>query len=406
MDELNLQITMLGRLSLRYQGAVVGDGIGHSKKVWLLLAYLICNRGRAVSKEELAGVLWPPQRGEKRPANLANSMKTSFFRVRACLDGLEPGAGHRLVQTRENGYIWAPDVPVALDIEEFQALCAAGGSSQPDNWLQAAEMFDEGFLPKLREYPWAAETARKLAGQFAAAVSAALPLLEEQGRWQDMVRLCQTALAHDPLNESLYCRQMSALINLGENRAAAQVYEDMNQFFLAQSGGLPGEEAQSIYRRATHDMGGGSVPSAAILDQLAEEPADGAFICDYDVFRALYRLQVRDSVRSGEETSLAVVTVAPKHGGQLNRRSLELVMANLLRLIPSSLRQGDAVARCSASQYVLLLPRASFQNSREVCRRITRAFCRLYPHSPAMLQVTVCPLQPGEHLPPAMEGTP
>lgn len=409
MDTLNhgeLQITMLSRLSLRWGGAEVSDSSGHSKKIWLLLAYLICSRGRAVSKEELAEVLWPPQRGEKQPANLANSMKTAFFRARACLDGLGPGMGHRLVQTTDTGYLWPAQIPVALDVDRFRELCAAGEDQQPGGWLAAAEMFGGGFLPKLREYPWAMETARDLAGRYAAAVEAALPMLAAQRRWADTVRLCRTAVVHDPLNESLYCQQMTALINLGEHRAAAQVYEDMNQFFLAQAGSLPGEEAQAIYRRATSGAGGGTVPAAAILDQLSEGPADGAFLCDYDVFRALYRLQVRDSARSGEETSLAVVTVTPKHGGQLNRRSLELVMANLLRLIPASLRQGDAVARCSASQYVLLLPRAGFQNSREVCRRISRSFGRLYPHSPATLQVTVCPLQPSGQMPPALEDQP
>lgn len=42
----------------------------------------------------------------------------------------------------------------------------------------------------------------------------------------------------------------------------------------------------------------------------------------------------------------------------------------------------------------LLLPQASFENSRRFCRRITKAFVRQYPHSPALLQTSVRPLEP------------
>lgn len=386
MKQDTLQITLLGGLRFQYGENFVDDTSGHSKKIWLLLAYLVCARGRTVPREELSDLLWPEG---KRPTNLANAMKTALFRVRASLDRLYEGAGHQLVLCQGPGYRWNTEIPVLVDVDEFRALC--GPDRDLGDWLDALGMFGEGFLPKLRENPWASQTAEELRELYMRTVMAALPLLEEQRRWKEAAGLCREATLREPLNEELYCRRMSALLRLGENRAAALVYEEMNQFFLSQSGTLPGEEAQAIYRRAASSVSGGTVASAAIIDQLSEAPASGAYYCEYDVFRAIYRLQIRDAQRSGEETSLAVITVAHKYGGELNRRSLDLVMGNLLRLIPELLRQGDAVARCSASQYVLMLPRADFQNGREICKRICKAFARQYPHSPATLRVTVCP---------------
>ena len=404
MENQILRVSLLGGLRFDYGENHVDDTSGHSKKIWLLLAYLVCIRGRAASREELAGLLWPE---DKRPTNLTNAMKTTLFRVRASLEQLYEGAGHQLGLSRESGYAWNTELPLLLDVDEFRSLCASRGERQLEDWLQAAELFGEGFLPKLRENPWAAETAAQLRRLYIETVLGALPLLEERRRWKDAAELCREAILRDPLNEELYCRRMSALLRMGENRAAALVYEDMNQFFLSQAGALPGEEAQTIYRRAVSGVSSGAVASAAIVDQLSEGTPSGAYFCEYDVFRAIYRLQVRDSARSGEETSLAVLTVVHKYGGELNRRSLDLVMGNLLRLIPELLRHGDAVAQCSASQYVLLLPRAGFQDGREVCRRISRAFARQYPHSPATLQVTVCPLKPGEQVPvPVDDPTP
>lgn len=386
MKQEALQITLLGGLRFQYGENSVDDTSGHSKKIWLLLAYLVCARGRTVPREELAGLLWPEGR---RPTNLGNAMKTALFRVRGSLDKLYEGAGHQMVLCQGPGYAWNPEIPVQVDAERFRELC---GPQRPlEDWLRAAAMYGAGFLPKLVENPWAGRTAGELRELYLRTVQAALPVLEEKRRWKEVAELCQEASRRDPLNESLYCRRMTALLRLGENREAALVYEEMNQLFLSQAGALPGEEAQAIYRKATSTVSGGEVASAAIVDQLSEAPSTGAYYCEYDVFRAIYRLQIRDAQRSGEQTCLAVITVAHKYGGELNRRSLDLVMGNLLRLIPELLRQGDAVSRCSASQYVLMLPRADFQNGREVCKRISKAFARQYPHSPATLRVTVCP---------------
>ena len=69
-------------------------------------------------------------------------------------------------------------------------------------------------------------------------------------------------------------------------------------------------------------------------------------------------------------------------------------MENLQEQIRNNLRRGDAASRCSASQYILMLPHANYENSCMVCERIIRAFTRQYPHSPAELHYSVQPLEP------------
>ena len=66
-----LQITLLGGLRFQYGENSVDDTSGHSKKIWLLLAYLACARGRTVPRDELADLIWPEG---KRPTNLTNAM--------------------------------------------------------------------------------------------------------------------------------------------------------------------------------------------------------------------------------------------------------------------------------------------------------------------------------------------
>ena len=49
---------MLGSFSLSWNGRKITDDDNRSRKVWLLLAYMICCRNRPVSQSELFSLLW------------------------------------------------------------------------------------------------------------------------------------------------------------------------------------------------------------------------------------------------------------------------------------------------------------------------------------------------------------
>ena len=91
---------------------------------------------------------------------------------------------------------------------------------------------------------------------------------------------------------------------------------------------------------------------------------------------------------------ICLLSVTDAAGEELAKRSLDRCMENLQELIRTSLRRGDIAARCSVSQYILMLPQANYENSCKVCDRIVRAFFRQYPHSPAKLHFTVQHLEP------------
>ena len=122
----------------------------------------------------------------------------------------------------------------------------------------------------------------------------------------------------------------------------------------------------------------------------------GALICDFDFFRTLYQAKARQIVRTGEAVHVALLTVKSRSRKELARRSLEIAMDNLEEQIRVSLRKGDAVTRCSGSQFIIMLPQANYENSVMVCGRIKDSFNRQYPHSPVKVDCFVQALQPAE----------
>lgn len=392
-----LQVRMLGTFSIEFRDREINDNGNRSRKVWLLLAYMIYCRNRPVAPDELVTLLWGD---EDRSSNPLNALKTMFHRVRSFLNQLDGGIGHEFIIRRDGSYAWNTDVPLTLDIDEFDRLCQAGTRADSESeklkyWTEALSLYQGDFLSKLSSEPWVVPIAAYFHNLYVQTVLQVIPMLERRQRWQEAADLCRAATAQEPYLEDLYRHLMGALLQMGDQSGAVTVFEEMSELFLTNFGIMPSDELRSLYRDALRSLNERTMSPGMILDQL-REPIDGggALICDYDFFKAIYHSIARMIERSGDAAHLALISVLSDSDKALSRRSLDCVIGNLQDLIRINLRRGDVAARCSVSQFLLLLPQANFENSCNVCDRITKAFVRQYPHSPARLQASVQPLEP------------
>lgn len=207
--------------------------------------------------------------------------------------------------------------------------------------------------------------------------------------------LCRRALEVEPYDEGLYRHLMRDLLDLGSQKEAIAVYEDMSELLFANFGVMPSEEIRALYREAVRTVNDRAVPMGVVREQLREPNlAAGALFCEYDFFKVLYHAEARAIARSGDAVHIALLSVLGEGGEELPKRSLDRVMENLREVIRHNLRRGDVATRCSVSQYLLMLPQANYENSGMVCERVIKAFFRQYPHSPASLNYSVQPLEP------------
>ena len=124
-----LEVRMFGNFSVRKGDQEINDNDNRSRKVWLLLAYMIYCRSRSITQDELVGLLWNDTESSSNPLN---ALKTMFHRVRSSLNQLDNTAGHSLIIRRDGNYTWNPDVPFFFDVDEFERLCRAGSMAQDD----------------------------------------------------------------------------------------------------------------------------------------------------------------------------------------------------------------------------------------------------------------------------------
>ena len=388
MEDNVLEVRMLGGFTL-VRGDTVLEMSGRSRKLYLLLACLIRERTRDIPYEELSELLWP---GAGLDAGARGALKALLHRVRRFLDGL--GAGDCLLN-RDGCCRWDPAVPLTLDAEEFLRLCQAGeedGDGRPALWSRALALYRGDLLPGAGDCPWVVEQARTLHTLWLDVTLRTLPLLVQDGQWDRAAALAGDALRLEPCHETLCRWHMEALMHLERRKEAVQVYLDFQKRLLDQSGVLPSDGLRELCRAARNDPDPRTITPADLPQRLREPPSDGALLCEFDFFRVLCFSLVRLAQRSGQALHAALLTLAGAEDGPLPRHSRDRAMDHLQEVILSELRRGDAVARCSAGQFVLLLPQAEYAGAQKVCRRVCRAFTRQFPHSPARLSFAVLPL--------------
>jgi len=390
-----IYIRMLGEFALEMGENRISDSDNRSKKVWLLLAYLLCHRGRVLSQKELIELLWG---SEPNSSNPENALKITFHRLRSALDQLFPSAGRQLILRRDGGYTWNNQIPVTLDYQQFEQQCqrfCADPAPSAEDGLTALELYQGDFLQKLCTESWVIPIVTHYHNLYVQTALALLPLLQQQQRHQEMAQLCRRVLTQEPYHEQLHRYLMQALAALGDQKGVVSVYEELSRRLFDDFGIYPEEETRAVYRSAAHAIDDRALPIDQVLAHLQEqESLDGAMQCEYDYFKILCHAESRAMERSGRATHIALLSVSGDGDNPLSRRSMNTAMENLGHQIRTNLRRGDSFTRCSLSQYILLLPQANYENSCMVCRRITGAFGRKHPHSPAKLHYMVQPLTP------------
>lgn len=384
MKEINVKT--FGDLVLSTSDAEITSEGNRSRKAWVLLGYLIYNRHKAVKKSELIELLWG--HGDDN-VNSAGALKTLIYRLRSELDKLWDGAGRDLVLSDGDGYRFNDSYPITVDCESFGDDCA-----DIEDTLNKLRLYHGDFLRNMGAELWVISLSAHYHNIYVNRLLGIAPELIDSGRSDELLDFWPVISQLEPYNEDIHRVFMRAYINANRQQDAMEIYRNLKSRLLSDLGVLPGDEIRDLYREAKRINNFHTLSVENLKDQLRETDApSGALVCEYDFFRVLYHSMARSIIRSGIAVHIALLLLVDKNGEELSAKKLEKSMDNLEEVIRSSLRRGDSVAKCTSSQYVIMLPTANYENSCMVCERIARAYNRKYPHSDTMVHYEVCPIE-------------
>ena len=189
-----------------------------------LLEVLLINRGRAVTKDELADALW----GDRLPRDQVATLEAyvSVLRTR-----LQPGAARResMIITEPGAYRLDTS-KVEVDLDEFDRLVTVAATADRLHarqvLLQACDLV-HGEVLEDRRYADCVQAVREhyRLELVEALVKAAALFLTEPVEATEALRLAERSLVVDPLNEAAYRIVMKAANLIGRRDIAIRTYD-------------------------------------------------------------------------------------------------------------------------------------------------------------------------------------
>lgn len=389
-----IYIRMFGEFSLQTGDVQISDHNSRSRNVWLLLAYLLIKRNKVVPKNELIRILWED---EVASNNQEATLKIVLHRARTTLNRLWPSAGHQLILYRDGGYTWNTEIPIRLDIDEFEELYQSAWKDPSERMHGLQNMivlYRNEFLTRHSSEMWVMPLVAYYHNLYIKAVLELVSIMSQNGWHQEVVSVCKNAMLIEAHHEPLHRHLMQAMQALGDSKGVVDVYEKLRQKMQEDVGVEPEQETVALYETALRTMQKNHIPMEEIREFLKESNVDGAMQCDYDYFKVLCHAESRSLKRSGTATHIALMTVTDLPEYPHSALGLDHAVEQLGDQIRKTLRQSDAFARCSKYQYIILLPQASLENSLKICERILNAYRRQHPLMHVEIQYQIKQLVP------------
>jgi hypothetical protein len=229
-------------------------------------------------------------------------------------------------------------------------------------------------------------------------VYAAVELLLSKERNAEVEMLCKKALIIDQFEERAHIYLMLAMMRQQKQAQALTHYSQVTDLFFRELGVKPSQAMRGIYKDILKTVHNVEDDIGSIQEELRESgESEGAFFCEYEVFRNLYRLEARTAARTGQSIYICLMTVASEDSGEeLELKVQSKAMDGLYEIVQRSLRKGDVFSRFSASQYVLMLPNLTFENCEMVMARITKKYKQSFRPRGVSIVSKVQPLEPIE----------
>ena len=363
---------MLGGFTIISNKNRITEQARKSSKVWRLLQYLVANRYRSVSQDELLEVFCD----EELQSNPGSVLRTMVYRARGALEKSGLGCADSLIIAKSGSYSWNNNIECTTDIEEFeeQIKHAAAGDIDPekklDLLLHAAALYRGDFLPNSSGDLWVIPLVRYYRTLYIGCVHDALELMDGLGHSSDAEELCTRALCIDPYDEKMIEHHIKALLLQDKNEEALQVYKKMESMFFDVMGVNFADDLRALYERILRP----DFEDELTLDELMEdwlEDADspGAFYCDVSFFKTMLQIESRSVPRSGR--TAFIVRFDTKHDPKHDTKAKDGgIMKELREVIPECLRMGDLYTRCSPNQYMLMLYSLTYEDCKMLINRI------------------------------------
>lgn len=203
-------------------------------------AFLILNRQRRITREEVQVAFWP----DAEPARAQERLRRTLYLLRRAL---EPHTG--FVEAEGSELLIAPHTHLWVDYESFeQALSNAHRQDPPlrPALEQAIALYTDDLLKDVYT-DWALVEREHALQRFLTALRHLINICQAAGDWDTVLRHAHRLLEHDPFQEDAHRALMTAYAAQGDRSAALRQYQFCVQVLDDELGVEPLPETTELY---------------------------------------------------------------------------------------------------------------------------------------------------------------
>jgi DNA-binding SARP family transcriptional activator len=220
-----LTVRLFGTLELARAGCPLASF--PTRKAKSLFCYLVLNRGRAIPRDSLTGLLW----GEHPDGVARKNLRTDVWRVRRLLetDGI-PAGTYILADTGRIGF--NPEAACWVDVEEFEDRVSACRDRPAESLAppeaealrRAVTLYRGDVLEELYD-DWSDQERTRLRSLLLTAQEKLLRYHAGRAEWGQALAWGARILDRDPLREHVHRHLMLCHYELGDRPAAIRQFQ-------------------------------------------------------------------------------------------------------------------------------------------------------------------------------------
>ena len=371
-----LKANMFGNFSLTYDGRSLLGASRSGESQFAFLMQRLLHAGEAgVPRRDLALHLF----GERDVSNMYHSLRNVVYNANKRLDSM--GLGDHCITQKKDIYYWTKDIPVDEDARLFEKLFEEAEAEEDEDvkvakYMEAAHLCQGEFLASQGANIWVAQEAKRYRTMFVYLVENCAELLRARTDYERMAELGMQASRVFPLSD-WEAITMEALVAMGRYDDARKLFEDTTDFYLREQGLRPTEKMMELLEQ----LGDGMGHSYGFLEEIQggmteyRSHVDGGYVCNFPVFRGVYRTLSRMVERTGLSVYLMLCTIVDTKGNPMREGPiLDRLTVRLKEAISQSTRYSDIINQYGPGQYLILLTNTTMENCEVVQSRIDERF--------------------------------
>ena len=379
-----LELRIFLEFSLKSSKGMIDSESAKSHQLLKLIVYILMNRERDISHQELIDILWQ----DKHTDNPAGALKNLVYRLRNLLKCV---GDEEYIIARRGFYRWNTLIQVDTDYEQFEQMSDGAKLVQEEEekermYSEALDIYKGNVQEDLASEGWMVPIATWYQSIYLSAARELIQIYSHQKKFNRIQEICIKALKVDELDEDFHYWLMRSLMEQYKVDLALKHYNETTRLFQKHLGIRTSELLSQAYKEMISLKNvNTTLDGRNILEDLLEsEKREGVYFCEFVIFKEIFRVESRRALRDNRKTVEYILLFTMNSRDYYNETengklyNIRLGMERLEGVLRNHLRTGDVVSRFSDNQFVVMLSACKEEHAVRVGSRIIETlFCNV-----------------------------